>query len=195
MSDNSAIRSPSADDRRQADRRHEELTRLSQRAGRARDQPASPVTWWSGLRPTGSSRWCPARLTAVTAPRHMRRSPSAATRQMRRRLGHPGPQTESRRAAISVAAMAFDSFWHTQEGSGACAPPPPRPTARRQGSNMPRLGASRIVAGHRDPKRRTHLDHAVVAETAEAVNQHTDRDAFDRVEVHSRPAWDRVRTR
>ena len=41
-------------------------------------------------------------------------------------------------------------------------------------------------------KRRASLAHLVVAEAAEAIHEHGDRDAFDRVEVDSATTGDRI---
>lgn len=59
---------------------------------------------------------------------------------------------------------------------------------------MPRRRANRLAgrsafAGDSDLERLADLEHPVIAESAETLDERPERDALDRIEIYNRPAW------
>src|SRR4051794_32024926 len=85
------------------------------------------------------------------------------------------------------------SRWRIRQHSLACSARTGHATKRksrdRAASRAPRTAAS-ACAGDGDLERLTDLAHSLIAESAEALDQRADGDAFDRIEIDGRPPRD-----
>lgn len=79
-------------------------------------------------------------------------------------------------------------------GSGRVCPW--RPACQRGTKSAGRCARLCLRGDGRQPlSTRADLVHPLVAETTETLSERTDRDAFDRIEIHCETLWDRVAIR
>ena len=70
--------------------------------------------------------------------------------------------------------------------------PAPRPFPSNSTRALKHVSLTSVIAGDRYLKSYADLAHPAVRQSAEAVDKHSDRDAFDRVQVGRRAPGDRI---